>query len=101
MYARSSFPFHATYVFTTAVLVDWHSSSMEAMVPGLNLPYGIEFTGIRQGVVGAGGKPDSGPGWREMGRNNDKKFCFASLPGGGGKEFMGQVGMDKIYGRRV
>lgn len=68
----------------------YRGSSVEALVPGLNVPYGIEFKGIRQ-VLGPGGKPDNGPGWREMGRKKDKKFCFASLPGAGGKEFMGQV----------
>ncbi len=68
-------------------------SAVEALVPGLNVPYGIPFRGIRQeAVVGMGSKPERGPGWREMGRSNDKKFCFASLPGTAGKEFMGQVG---------
>lgn len=66
-------------------------SSVEALVPGLNVPYGIPFRGLRKGAV-VGGRAERGPGWREMGRNDDKKFCYASLPGTAGKEFMGQVG---------
>lgn len=66
-------------------------SSVEALVPGLNVPYGMQFKGTRQGVVGEG-KTENGPGWRKMGTKTDKQYCFASLPGAGGKEFMGQVG---------
>lgn len=65
-------------------------------MPGLNVPYGVQFKGIRQ-VVGPGGRPDTGPGWREMGKKNDKRFCYASLPGAGGKEFMGQVGGKEYF----
>lgn len=72
---------------------------MEALVPGLNVPYGMRFKGIREGVVGKG-KASSGPGWRKMGTIKDKKFCFASLPGAGGKEFMGQVGISFVLGGR-
>lgn len=62
-------------------------------MPGLNVPYGIPFRGIRQeAVVGVGSELKRGPGWREMGSKNDKRFCYASLPGTAGKEFMGQVG---------
>jgi len=69
-------------------------SSVEALVPGLNVPYGMPFRGIRQeAVVGVGSKAKRGPGWREMGSNGDKRFCYASLPGTAGKEFMGQVGI--------
>lgn len=52
----------------------------------------MQFKGIREVVVQKG-KASSGPGWRKMGTKKDKQFCFASLPGGGGKEFMGQVGI--------
>lgn len=58
-------------------------------MPGLNVPYGIPFKGTRHGAVGKA----AGPGWREMGKKDDKRFCFASLPGAGGREFMGQVGV--------
>lgn len=76
-------------------------SSPEALVPGLNVPYGLGFEGMRQGAVGS----EAGPGWREMGRKNDKQFCYASLPGEGGREFMGEVrcrlvsskGLERIF----
>lgn len=64
---------------------------MEALVPGLNVPFGVPFHGMRQGRQIAGSGVAPGPGWREMGTKKDKKFCFASLPGAGGKAFMGQV----------
>ncbi|CAM9761331.1 unnamed protein product, partial [Ectocarpus sp. 4 AP-2014] len=72
-----------------------NASSVEALVPGLNVPYGIQFTGMREsqhaeGGHGGGGS-GGGPGWRQMGTKEDKRFCFASLPGAGGREFMGQV----------
>lgn len=68
-------------------------SSEAALVPGLNVPYGMRFEGFREGVDGEGKMTGSGPGWRKMGTKKDKQFCFASLPGAGGKEFMGQVGI--------
>lgn len=65
------------------------NSSAEALVPGMNVPYGLRFGGIRKGR----GEKLAGPGWREMGGKSDKQFCFASLPGAAGKDFMGQVGV--------
>lgn len=70
-------------------------SSVEALVPGLNVPYGIQFTGMRESQHAKGGRggggSGGGPGWRQMGTKEDKRFCFASLPGAGGRGFMGQV----------
>ena len=37
------------------------------------------------------GQMENGPKWRQMGKRDDKRFCFASLPGAAGKEFMGEV----------
>ncbi|CAN0119894.1 unnamed protein product [Ectocarpus sp. 12 AP-2014] len=72
-----------------------NASSVEALVPGLNVPYGIQFTGMRESQHAKGGRggggSGGGPGWRQMGTKEDKRFCFASLPGAGGREFMGQV----------
>ncbi|CAM9586597.1 unnamed protein product [Scytosiphon promiscuus] len=68
-----------------------NTSSVEALVPGLNVPFGLPFRGMRQGRQIAGSGQARGPGWREMGIKKDKKFCFASLPGAGGKAFMGQA----------
>ena len=70
------------------------TSSPDALVPGMNVPYGLEFKGLRErGRPGHGGNSGrgAGPGWREMGIRKDKSFCFASLPGSAGRPFMGEV----------